>query len=72
MTRRTKRFGSLLLSAVLLSVWVGIGMAATVEVGKPAPDFTLPSTLGKKISLSQFKGKKHVLVQFYSVDFNPT
>jgi peroxiredoxin len=45
---------------------------AAVEVGQPAPDFSLTSTSGENVSLSQFKGKKHVLVQFYSVDFNPT
>ena len=29
-----------------------------VSVGEPAPDFTLPSVAGEKITLSQFKGKK--------------
>ncbi len=31
------------------------------EVGKPAPEFSLVSTTGKKVSLSQFKGKLIVL-----------
>lgn len=59
-------------------VWgvVGIlgiaGVALALEVGDQAPDFTLPSTTGEKISLSQYRGKKHVLIQFYSIDFNPT
>ena len=58
---------------VVLSVLVAnAGMVLALEIGKPAPDFTLPSTTGEKISLSQFKGKKHVFIQFYSVDFNPT
>ena len=57
---------------VVLSVLVAsAGMALALEIGKPAPDFTLPSTTGEKISLSQFKGKKHVLIQFYRMDFNP-
>ncbi len=43
-----------------------------VAVGDRAPKFTLPSTTGKKISLSQFQGKKSVLLFFYSQDFNPT
>ncbi len=43
-----------------------------VAIGDSAPDFTLPSTTGKKISLSQFQGKKSVLLFFYSQDFNPT
>jgi len=43
-----------------------------VAVGDRAPKFTLPSTTGKKIRLSQFQGKKSVLLFFYSQDFNPT
>ncbi len=43
-----------------------------VTIGDRAPNFTLPSTTGKKISLSQFQGKKSVLLFFYSQDFNPT
>lgn len=34
-------------------------------IGKPAPDFTLPSTTGESISLRQFKGKKTVVLYFY-------
>jgi peroxiredoxin len=56
---------------VALIVVVSAGVALALEVGQPAPDFTLPSTTGEKISLSQFKGKKHVLIQFYRLDFNP-
>ncbi len=48
------------------------GSIPTVRVGDSAPNFTLPSTTGKKISLSQFQGKKSVLLFFYSQDFNPT
>ena len=36
----------------------------TVEVGQPAPDFTLPTAGGGEVSLSQLKGKK-VIVYFY-------
>jgi peroxiredoxin len=56
---------------VVLIVMVSAGVAMALEIGQPAPDFTLPSTTGEKISLSQFKGKKHVLIQFYRMDFNP-
>ena len=40
-------------------------------IGKPAPDFTLPSTTGENISLRQFKGKKTVVLYFYSKDETP-
>jgi peroxiredoxin len=44
---------------------------AALDVGDKAPDFTLPSTNGEKISLSQFRGKKVVLLEFYGGDFSP-
>jgi hypothetical protein len=62
----------LLLGALLTSVLVGAGVAAAVEVGEKAPDFNLPSTTGKNISLSHFLGKHLLLIQFYKTDFNPT
>ena len=37
-------------------------------VGKPAPDFSLPSTNGEPITLKQFKGKKTVVLYFYPKD----
>jgi len=40
-------------------------------IGKPAPDFTLPSTSGGPISLRQFKGKKTVILYFYPEDETP-
>jgi hypothetical protein len=45
--------------------------ASAREVGQPAPDFTLPATTGDKISLSQFRGKQPVLIEFYGADFAP-
>jgi peroxiredoxin len=55
-----------------LSVIVGAGPAAAVEVGEPAPEFTMPSTTGGDISLSDFRGKKWFLLEFYGADFAPT
>ena len=42
-----------------------------VKVGEPAPDFTLPSVSGETISLSQFRGKKHVVVSFVPAAWTP-
>lgn len=53
----------------------GLGWAGgvwAVEVGEKAPDFKLPGTMGADISLSEFRGKKWVLVEFYGGDFQPT
>jgi len=43
----------------------------TVIEGTHAPDFTLASDDGKKYSLSQFKGKKEVVLYFYPKDDTP-
>ena len=40
-----------------------------LKVGDKAPDFTLPSTTGEKISLNQFQGKKPVVLFFYIFAF---
>jgi thioredoxin-dependent peroxiredoxin len=48
------------------------GVALALEVGEQAPDFTLPSTRGEPISLRQFRGKQHVLLEFYVRDHAPT
>jgi peroxiredoxin Q/BCP len=40
-------------------------------IGKPAPDFSLPSTTGEAVSLRQFKGKKTVVLYFYPKDETP-
>lgn len=62
------------MSAVLFSVGSAISPGPAVAepgVGDRAPDFTLPATTGDKISLSQFRGKKIVLLEFYGADFAP-
>jgi len=41
-------------------------------IGKPAPDFTLPSTNGESISLKQYKGKRTVVLVFYPKDESPS
>ena len=48
------------------------GRAMAVMVNELAPDFTLPSTTGKDITLSQFRGDKMVLIEFYGLDFGVT
>jgi glutathione peroxidase-family protein len=47
--------------AFLLLIAAAAIANAGVEVGKPAPDFTLPDCTGKNVSLSDFKGKTVVL-----------
>ena len=40
-------------------------------IGKPAPDFSLPSSTGETVTLRQFKGKKTVVLYFYPKDETP-
>jgi len=73
MERRRQSTSKLLLFGVLLAgVLVGARVATALEVGEQAPDFTLPSTTGEKMSLSQFRGNTAVLIEFYVGDFAPT
>ena len=50
----------------------GGALAINVKIGDKAPDFKLPATTGKDISLSDYRGKKMVLIEFYRADFGPT
>jgi len=70
LSRFTK--GLSLAGILLAGALGGAGVALAVEVGEKAPDFTLPSTMGKDMSLSQFQGKQLVLIEFYGADFDPT
>ena len=64
--RRLSVFG------VLVAGLLGVaGIATALEVGEKAPEFTLSSTTGEKISLSQFRGKTAVLIEFF-VGESPT
>lgn len=39
-----------------------------VKVGDKAPDFTLPSQMGDNVTLSEYFGKKNVILYFYPKD----
>jgi cytochrome oxidase Cu insertion factor (SCO1/SenC/PrrC family) len=68
--------GPLLISALLVT-W-GLPAAAAdqpstpdpkVKVGDTAPDFTLRDQNGKEVKLSDFRGKKSVVLAFYVFAF---
>jgi peroxiredoxin Q/BCP len=40
----------------------------SVKVGDKAPDFTLPSQMGDNVTLSEYFGKKNVVLYFYPKD----
>ena len=41
----------------------------TIKVGDVAPDFTLTDTNGKKVTLSEFRGKNNVVLAFFVLAF---
>ncbi len=80
-----KRSVLLIIICLLLSVPVSISAATVYNVGKlkpvdsvlkvkvgdMAPDFELPSITGEKVRLSQFRGKKNVVISFVPAAWTP-
>jgi len=60
------RIRNLCLVAGVLALSAGAALAG-VEVGQPAPDFSLPDTNGQTHQLSQYKGK-WVVLEWYQPD----
>ncbi len=68
----TKLQKTLLLVSMIFVVLLGSALdSIAINVGEKAPEFKLTATTGNKISLSQFRGKKIVLLEFYGADFSP-
>ena len=44
----------------------------SIAVGQKAPDFTLQDQSKKEVKLSDFTGKKKVVLVFYPLDWSPT
>jgi peroxiredoxin len=42
-----------------------------ISVGDAAPDFTLKDQSMKEVKLSEFQGKKNVVIVFYPLDWSP-
>jgi peroxiredoxin len=48
---------------------------APLKAGDVAPDFDVPAVLGSdrtRFRLRDFRGKKHVVLAFYVLDWTPT
>ena len=43
-----------------------------IAVGQAAPDFSLKDQYDKEVKLTDFKGKKNVVLMFYPLDWSPT
>jgi len=44
----------------------------SIEVGQKAPDFALQNQEKKEVKLSDFAGKKNVVIVWYPLDWSPT
>jgi len=47
----------------------GLSAMAAPQVGDPAPDFRLQASDGKEYTLSEFKGKRPVVIAFFPKAF---
>lgn len=75
------KFGGIIMKrigfvGILLSILAAATFAQTpappqtnLKVGDKAPDFTLNDTKGKPVKLSDFQGKKTVVLAFYVLAF---
>ena len=65
-----------ILGIIFLCAFAAVSFAQTpqapqtkLKVGDIAPDFTLADTSGNKVKLSDFRGKKNVVLAFYVLAF---
>ena len=69
MIKRALSLGLLCATAVIATAQQPAPPKTTLKVGDAAPDFTLPSITGENVKLSDFKGKKNVVLAFYVLAF---
>ena len=67
-TQQLRRYA---LAAVLftMGLWMMPMPAPAVEVGQQAPDFLMHSTMGETVRLSDYQGKKNVMLFFFVAAF---
>jgi peroxiredoxin len=66
-----KRFHIALMGLVLVAGAQTVQPPKThLKVGDMAPDFTLPSTAGGRVTLSDFRGKNVVVLAFFPAAFS--
>jgi alkylation response protein AidB-like acyl-CoA dehydrogenase len=68
---QTQAVQRIIVAAALLGIglWMVPMLAPAVEVGDKAPDFLMHSTVGETVQLSDYQGKKNVLLFFFLAAF---
>jgi AhpC/TSA family len=66
---RRSAFAGVVLS---IGLWMMPMPAPAVEVGDKAPDFLMHGTIAESVRLSDFQGKKNVLLFFFVAAFTGT
>ena len=62
----TRKWRGLWAAALIAALsFLPLGAARAIDVGDKAPEFALPASTGKEIRLSDFAGKKSVILFFY-------
>lgn len=69
MMKRALALISLLVIAVVAAAQQPTPPKTQLKVGEAAPEFALTDTNGKPVKLSDFKGKKNVVLAFYVLAF---
>ena len=69
MSQFAYRLTRIMLSALVAVMALGSQLAAALEVGDKAPDFSLQASDGKTYSLSEFSGDKPVVIAFFPKAF---
>ena len=52
--------------AAVAALWIALPARAQLSTGPSAPDFTLRDTQGSAVSLSQYRGRRYVLLDFWA------
>ena len=68
---QTQQLRRYTLAAILftMGLWLMPKPAPAVEVGQQAPDFLMHSTVGETVRLSDYQGKKNVMLFFFVAAF---
>jgi hypothetical protein len=63
------RHNALAAVVCIIGLWMVPRSTPAVEVGQQAPDFVMHSSVGESVRLSDYQGKKNVMLFFFLAAF---